>query len=85
MEKKPEEGAKRIKNMLTREYLHSISRIGDRLKLLKRDICKQKKELEYMEEDVQLLAEAFDTLFVDLMERLGKRFDHNKKQDVEEV
>jgi len=85
MEKNQEEGAKRIKNMLTREYLHSISRIGDRLKLLKRDICKQKKELEYMEEDVQLLAEAFDTLFVDLMERLGKNFDHNKKQDVEEV
>ena len=85
MEKNQEEGAKRIKNMLTREYLHSISRIGDRLKLLKRDICKQKKELEYMEEDVQLLAEAFDTLFVDLMERLGKSFDHNKKQDVEEV
>ena len=85
MEKSQEEGAKRIKNMLTREYLHSISRIGDRLKLLKRDICKQKKELEYMEEDVQLLAEAFDTLFVDLMERLGKNFDHTKKQDVEEV
>ena len=85
MEKDSKSKEKSVKNILTREYLHSISRIGDRLKLLKRDICKQKKELEYMEEDVQLLAEAFDTLFIDLMERLGKKFDQIKKQDVEEV
>jgi len=73
------------KTILTREYLHSISRIGDRLKMLQRDMAKQKKEIEYMEEDVQLLSEAFDSLFSDLMESLNKAFDNNIKQDVEEV
>ena len=85
MEKKDNHGSKKHKNILTREYLHSVSRIGDRLKMLRRDMNKQKKELEYMEEDVQLLADAFDTLFKDLMDRMGNKFDSDKKQDVEEV
>jgi len=85
MEKKEETGSKKLEKILTREYLHSISRIGDRLKMLRRDMNKQKKELEYMEEDVQLLADAFDSLFADLMDRLGKTFDEDKKQDVEKV
>ena len=85
MEKKEEAGSKKLKDILSREYLHSISRIGDRLKMLRRDMNKQKKELEYMEEDVQLLSDAFDSLFADLMDRLGKTFDEDKEHDVEEV
>ena len=85
MEKNEDLGLKKHKDQLTREYLHSISRIGDRLKMLRRDLSKQKKELEYMEEDVQLLSDAFDSLFTDLIERLGKRFKKEDRQEVEEI
>ena len=85
MEKKEETGSTKHKNMLTREYLHSISRIGDRLKMLRRDMSKQKTELQYMEEDVQLLSDAFDSLFADLMDRFGNTFDKNDELNVEEV
>ena len=85
MERIEDHDPQKNKKIFTREYLHSVSRIGDRLKMLRRDMSKQKKELEYMEEDVQLLANAFDSLFEDLMNRLGSDFDGNIKQDVEEV
>ena len=85
MEKKKKKYSTKYKNILTREYLHSISRIGDRLKMLRRDMSKQKKEMEYMEEDVQLLADAFDSLFADLVKRLGKNFNTDKEQEVEEI
>ena len=69
------------KSIFEREYLHSVSRIGDRLKMLKRDICKMKDELTYMEEDVELLANAFDTLFKDFIDRTNL----NVKRDNEEL
>ena len=53
--------------------------------MLRRDMSKQKKEMEYMEEDVQLLADAFDSLFADLVKRMGKNFNTEKEHDVEEV
>jgi len=83
MEKREKHGSKN--DSLTREYLHSISRIGDRLKGLQRDIKRQKEELAYMEEDVTLLSEAFDSLFNDLMKRLGKKFCTDDEHNVEEV
>lgn len=64
------------KEIVDREYLHSISRIGDRLKMLKRDISKMKDELSYMQEDVQLLSDAFDSMFTDLINKLDKK-DNN--------
>jgi len=85
MEKEEQNGSKNHKNILTREYLHSISRIGDRLKMLKRDMSKQKTELQYMEEDVQLLSDAFDSLFTDLMSRLERNFDEKDEHNVEEI
>ncbi len=85
MAKKKQKSSKPQKDMLTREYLHSISRIGDRLKMLKRDMTKQKKELEYMEEDVQLLSDAFESLFNDLMKRLSKKFNKEDELDVEKI
>jgi len=85
MDKKEKNGSTGNKNILTREYLHSISRIGDRLKMLRRDMNKKKKEIEYMEEDVQLLADAFDSLFQDLVQELEKRFNKNDDHKVEKV
>jgi hypothetical protein len=64
------------KKILDREYLHSVSRIGDRLKMLKRDVVKMKDELCYMEEDIQLLADAFDTLFTDLISEIKEKIDY---------
>ena len=85
MEKKDGNDLKKHKDILTREYLHSISRIGDRLKMLQRDMNKQKQEIVYMEEDVQLLSDAFDSLFADLVQELEKRFNKNAEHKVEEV
>lgn len=71
---------------LTREFLHSISRIGDRLKVLKRDIKNLRedvaRDLTDMEEDAQMLSDAFDSMFGDI---LTKMHDVDKKHDVEEV
>ncbi len=53
--------------------------------MLRRDMCKQKTELQYMEEDVQLLSDAFDSLFADLMDKLGNTFDKDDEHNVEEV
>ena len=38
-----------------------------------------------MEEDVQLLADAFDSLFADLMEKLSNTFNKDDEHKVEEV
>lgn len=71
---------------LTREFLHSISRIGDRLKVLKRDIKNLRedvaRDLTDMEEDAQMLSDAFDSMFGDI---LTKMHDVDKKHYVEEV
>ena len=69
-----------------REYLHSISRIGDRLKVLTRDLKNTRedmvRDLTDMEEDVQMLSGAFDSLFRD---HLNKVHDINKVHRVEEI
>ena len=89
MEKKEDRGSKTQKsvaNKLSREYLHSISRIGDRLKLLRRDLSNMREEvhrdLEDMEEDVQMLSDAFDSLFNDLLTRIQ---DKDRKHNVENI
>jgi hypothetical protein len=89
MEKKEDHGSKIQKSeakKLSREYLHSISRIGDRLKMLRRDLTNMREEvhrdLEDMEEDVQMLSDAFDSLFNDLLTRIHNT-DH--KYEVEEI
>jgi hypothetical protein len=46
------------------------------LKMLKRDVVKMKDELCYMEEDIQLLADAFDTLFTDLISEIKEKIDY---------
>ena len=57
-----------------REYLHSMSRIGDRLKTLKRDLKNFREDLSRdvtdMENDVQMLSDAFDSLFQDRLEEV---------------
>lgn len=89
MEKKGNRGSKTQKSeakKLSREYLHSISRIGDRLKMLRRDLNNMREEVNRdlgdMEEDVQMLSDAFDSLFNDLLTRI-----HNtdRKHEVEEI
>ena len=90
MEKKEQRGSKTNNKpqtkKLSREYLHSVSRIGDRLKTLQRDLKNLRedlgRDLTDMEEDTQMLSDAFDSLFNDLLTRI-----HNTdvKHDVEEL
>ena len=80
------EGGKELSMEFSREYMHSISRIGDRLKVLKRDLNNLRedvtRDLLDMEEDAKMLSDAFDSFFGDC---LNKMHDPKRKHDVEEV
>jgi len=86
MVKKIDHGSNRYKEMITREYLHSISRIGDRIKMLNRDVKNMRTELDKdlsdMEEDLQMLSQAFDSLLADFTDKIK---DNQETWDVEEV
>jgi len=69
-----------------REYMHSISRIGDRLKVLRRDLNNLRedvvRDLLDMEEDTRMLSDAFDSFFGDYLNQIH---DDERKHEVEEV
>jgi flagellar hook-associated protein FlgK len=62
-----------------REFLHSLSRISDRMKTLKRDMQEMReeliKDLKNVEEDLNMLSSALDSLFQDMAEKTSE----NKK------
>jgi len=86
MENKRDHGSNECQAIITREYLHSISRIGDRIKMLNRDVKNMRtevdKDLSDMEEDLQMLSQAFDSLLADFTNKIK---GNQKTWDVEEI
>ena len=71
---------------INREFLHSVSRIADRLKTIKRDLKDLKEDLNSdlnnMEEDISLLSNALENLSSDLLTRM---YSIKEKKNVEEI
>lgn len=64
------------KEIERREFLHSLSRISDRIKTLTRDMQEMRedlmKDLKNVEEDLNMLSNALDSLFQDMADKTTK-------------
>lgn len=73
---------------VNREFLHSVSRIADRLKAIRRDLKNLREhvtsDMNNMEEDISMLSNALESLSSDLLTRMYN-LKENKDKDVEEI
>ena len=69
------------KKLRSREFLHSLSRINDRINQFDKDLKRFKKEffvdIKALSDDSKLIRDAFDSLYKDLT---GGSSEKNKKE-----
>ena len=78
-----------VKKLNDREFLHSLSRINDRINQFDKDLKRFKKEffvdIKELYEDSRMIRDAFDSFYKDLTGAENKKTKTDKKEVRENV